>query len=155
MSEHHARTIFKIRQEFRAAVEGAAIVRREYDALGPVSSRDAVGLVEVNAERTYYVRLCADVERMLHRHLGDHFRFDGLADPKRATADELLDAVRYRLRPGTLREVPLDKHRDARRAYAYRNRLAHGDRSDQAPVSLASAFTIFEALVLELPNMAE
>lgn len=155
MSEQHARALDKTLREYQAAVEAARIVRVAYDVLNPTSEREAFDRLGQNAERTYYVRLCTEVEGMLHRHLGDHFRFDGLADEQRATAGELLDAARYRLRPGTNREIPLAKLQEARRAYAYRNRLAHGNRSRQAPVPIAEAFTIFEALVLELPNMAE
>ena len=109
------------------------------------------------AEATYYVMLCATVEGMLYIHLGDHYRFSGLPKDKkereRVGADALLNAIKYRVRPNTSRKISDSKFNAARNVYAYRNRIAHGDRSGQNPVELERAFNALEALVLELPDM--
>jgi hypothetical protein len=157
VSEQHARALLKLRREVEAAVEAASAAQAGR-IIGHLdhSSSDFARVVD-NAERTYYVRLCAEVEAMIYIHLGDHFRFDGLpvdeAIRSRVAADDLLNAVRFRVQPGTGREIPTDTFASARAVYAYRNRLAHGDRSRQPPVPLDQAFDDLEALVLYLPKM--
>jgi hypothetical protein len=157
MSDQHVRTLMKLRNEHRAAIEASNAAAEGRVEGGLVQGEADFRRVVQNAEKTYYLRLCAEVEAMLYNHLGDHFRFDGLSgdEQKRmgSTADVLLKAVRYRLKPATYRQLPLDKYSEARAVYAYRNRLAHGDRSRQQPVSLERAFTALESLLLELPDM--
>jgi hypothetical protein len=157
VSEQHARTLQKLRREVGAAIE-AAQAALDGRVWGPLEYGSAeFERVVANAERTYYVRLCAEVEAMIYVHLGDHFRFDGLpADEQvreRVAADDLLEAVGFRVRFGTDRQISTPKFVASRAVYAYRNRLAHGNRSRQAPVSLEQAFDDLESLLLELPNM--
>lgn len=163
MSEQHASRLMKLRREIgaaREAAEGAAAGRLRGTKYSAVAEFNQVA---ENLEKTYYVRLCAEVEGMLYRHLGDHFAFDGLTDKngnplnererERVAADALLVAVRVRVSPRSSHEIPPEKFKNAREVYAYRNRLAHGNRTRQAPVDMEEAFRRLESLLLELPNM--
>ena len=110
MSEQHAKALLKLRREVGAVIE-AAEAAREGRTSGTLSHTAAEFHRAIeNAERTYYVRLCADVEAMIYIHLGDHFRYDGLPaeefERERVTADNLLEAVRFRLRPATNQTIP-------------------------------------------------
>lgn len=157
MSEEHAKRIAKLRREYQAAAEAASVVVKRYETLGTSSALGDLQNVVNNAEKTYYVRLCAEVERMLYTHLMDYFHslFDESQreELEKAAAFALIEHVRSKLKPNSNATLPTNKIELVKAVYSYRNRLAHGDRTRQAVVSITEAIERLEWLVVALPPM--
>ena len=75
MSEAHYRRLAKVRDEKQAAEEAVGLCLGLYSELRSRVRSDPADFERAlrNLEKTYFIRLCADLEAMLFRHLRDYW----------------------------------------------------------------------------------
>ncbi len=156
MSEAHARRIEAVRFEFEATEEAlvAVIVRAR---LSPGKLTNAVADFERarrNLEKTYYVRVVAEMEGMLYRHLADYH--PGLGTSAREAAGDLIARARNHLDPRLGNTLPNEVADEAMEVVRYRNWLAHGEKSGEPDdVRFTAAIERLKRLLLLLPRMRD
>ena len=154
MSEAHAKRLNAVRFEFEATREAlvSAIARA-----GLVPDDYRRGLEEFsralqNAEKTYYVRIVAETEGMLYRHLRDYHPDSGIT--VEGTAARLIDATRHRLDPARGDALDNAVADEALEVVRYRNWLAHGEKSERpTPIPFDVALERLKRVLLALPPM--
>jgi hypothetical protein len=154
MSIEHARRLKLVRREREAAEEALEKAWR-YGSSSPRYYRcdvDDIRLAFLHVEKTYYIRLVAEAEAMLFRHLVDHWpTFDF---PEDDGAARLVNHCRHRLSPRKLDSLPNDLADEAIEAIAWRNHLAHGEKGSPPPrVTYNDGYDRLYDLLLLLPSM--
>ena len=153
MSEQHARRLRQVFLEKEAAQE--ALNRRVEHASNSPTFYDAdledLRRAAINADMTYYIRLTAELEGMLFRHLKDHHPSVALEGKEGAAL--LLSHCRHRLSPNK-KKIPKDLEDEVMKAIRWRNYLVHGEKSTPPDrVSFDEAYGSIHDLLVLLPNM--
>lgn len=154
MSEAHAQRLNAVRFEFEATEE-ALIAAMNRARLAPSDFQSGVEDFDralVNAEKTYYVRMVAEMEGMIYRHLADYHPDARITLDQ--TAARLINATRNRLDPNRGNTLDSAVADEAVEVVRYRNWLAHGEKSERPPVvPFDAGIERLKRLLLALPPM--
>jgi len=153
MSEQHRRRLRSIRRQYEAAEEALEKAWRYAESNPAFYSADPGDIRQawLTAEKTFFIRLVAETEGMLFRHLKDHWpAFDFDEDAAR-----LLNHCRHRLNPAKQNDaLPNDLAEDVLDVFRWRNHLAHGEKGfPPSRVAYVEAFDYLSDLLLLLPRM--
>ena len=157
MSERHVRRLDSIRDEFIATSETLGHCLASYDGLRlRVDLRDIERAID-RLPDTYIVRLTAEVEGMLYRHL---LRFPAGAlgrvviTPK-TEASVLVDLAGVSPKLGSSQEMLKRRRDEARTVFDYRNSVAHGGKTPRTTISFATAHARLVEFVRRLEDATD
>lgn len=154
MSEAHAKRLNAVRYELEATEE-ALVATLARAGLVPTEYRQGIeefSRALQNAEKTYYVRMVAETEGMLYRHLRDYHPDAHVGSDQ--TAGKLIDATRNRLDPARRDRLEPAVVDEAMEVVRYRNWLAHGEKSERPPVvPFDVGLERLKRVLLALPSM--